>query len=45
MMRRRPSIHESGRAGLIEKVAAVLEVDAAEFFRWPARPGSRRKAD
>jgi transcriptional regulator with XRE-family HTH domain len=30
---------------IIEKVAAVLEVDPAEFFRRPARLGSRRKAD
>jgi len=30
---------------IIEKVAAVLEVDPAEFFRRPSRPGSRRKAD
>jgi transcriptional regulator with XRE-family HTH domain len=30
---------------IIEKVAGVLEVDPAEFFRRPGRPGSRRKAD
>jgi transcriptional regulator with XRE-family HTH domain len=30
---------------IIEKLAAVLEVDPAEFFRRPVRPGSRRKAD
>lgn len=30
---------------IIEKLAAVLEVDPAEFFRRPSRPGSRRKAD
>jgi transcriptional regulator with XRE-family HTH domain len=30
---------------IIEKLAAILEVDPAEFFRRPARPGSRRKAD
>jgi hypothetical protein len=29
---------------IIEKVAAVLEIDPAEFFRRPVRPGSRRKA-
>jgi transcriptional regulator with XRE-family HTH domain len=30
---------------IIEKLATILEVDPAEFFRRPARPGSRRKAD
>jgi transcriptional regulator with XRE-family HTH domain len=30
---------------IIEKLAAVLEVDPTEFFRRPVRPGSRRKAD
>ncbi len=30
---------------IIEKLAAVLEVDPAEFFRRPVRSGSRRKAD
>jgi transcriptional regulator with XRE-family HTH domain len=30
---------------IIEKLAAVLEVDPVEFFRRPVRPGSRRKAD
>jgi transcriptional regulator with XRE-family HTH domain len=30
---------------IIGKLAAVLEVDPAEFFRRPSRPGSRRKAD
>jgi transcriptional regulator with XRE-family HTH domain len=30
---------------IIEKLAAVLEVDPAEFFRRPVRPGSRKKAD
>ena len=29
---------------IIEKLAAVLEVDPAEFFRLPSRPGPRRKA-
>jgi transcriptional regulator with XRE-family HTH domain len=30
---------------IIGKLAAVLEVDPAEFFRRPTRSGSRRKAD
>jgi len=30
---------------MVEKLANMLEVDPAEFFRRPARPGSRRKAD
>jgi transcriptional regulator with XRE-family HTH domain len=30
---------------IIEKLAAILEVDPAEFFRRPTRPSSRRKAD
>jgi transcriptional regulator with XRE-family HTH domain len=30
---------------IIGKLAAVLEVDPAEFFRRPSRPGSRGKAD
>ena len=30
---------------IIEKLAAILEVDPAEFFRRPNRPGSRKKAD
>jgi transcriptional regulator with XRE-family HTH domain len=30
---------------IIEKLAAVLEVDPAEFFRRPSRAGPRRKAD
>jgi transcriptional regulator with XRE-family HTH domain len=30
---------------IIEKLAAILEVDPAEFFRRPSRSGSRRKAD
>jgi len=30
---------------IIEKLAAILEVDPAEFFRRPARSSSRRKAD
>jgi transcriptional regulator with XRE-family HTH domain len=30
---------------IIEKLAAVLEVDPADFFRRPSRAGSRRKAD
>ena len=30
---------------IIEKLAAVLEVDPAEFFRRPSKSGSRRKAD
>ena len=30
---------------IIEKLAAILEVDPAEFFRRPTRPNSRRKAD
>jgi hypothetical protein len=30
---------------IIGKLAEVLEVDPAEFFRRPTRSGSRRKAD
>jgi transcriptional regulator with XRE-family HTH domain len=30
---------------IIEKLASILEVDPAEFFRRPSRSGSRRKAD
>jgi hypothetical protein len=30
---------------IVEKLAAILEVDPAEFFRRPNRPRSRRKAD
>jgi hypothetical protein len=30
---------------IIEKLASVLEVDPAEFFRGPFKSGSRRKAD
>jgi transcriptional regulator with XRE-family HTH domain len=30
---------------IIEKLAAILEVDPAEFFRRPSRTGSRRKTD
>lgn len=30
---------------IIEKLAAILEVDPAEFFRRPTRPGSRRKPE
>ncbi|SHI05144.1 helix-turn-helix domain-containing protein [Bradyrhizobium erythrophlei] len=30
---------------IIEKLATILEVDPAEFFRRPSRSGSRRKAD
>ena len=30
---------------IVEKLASVLRVDPAEFFRRPARPGSKRKAD
>jgi transcriptional regulator with XRE-family HTH domain len=30
---------------IIGKLAAILEVDPAEFFRRPTRSGSRRKAD
>ena len=30
---------------IIEKLASILEVDPAEFFRQPSRSGSRRKAD
>jgi transcriptional regulator with XRE-family HTH domain len=30
---------------IIGKLAAILEVDPAEFFRRPSRTGSRRKAD
>lgn len=30
---------------IIEKLAFILEVDPAEFFRRPSRPGSRRRAD
>jgi transcriptional regulator with XRE-family HTH domain len=30
---------------IIGKLARVLEVDPAEFFRRPTRPGSRKKAD
>jgi transcriptional regulator with XRE-family HTH domain len=30
---------------IIEKLAGILEVDPAEFFRQPGRAGSRRKAE
>jgi transcriptional regulator with XRE-family HTH domain len=30
---------------IIGKLATILEVDPAEFFRRPSRTGSRRKAD
>ena len=30
---------------IIEKLATILEIDPAEFFRRPSRSGSRRKAD
>ena len=30
---------------IIEKLASILDVDPAEFFRQPSRSGSRRKAD
>jgi transcriptional regulator with XRE-family HTH domain len=30
---------------IIGKLATILEVDPAEFFRRPTRPGSRKKAD
>jgi transcriptional regulator with XRE-family HTH domain len=30
---------------IIGKLAAILDVDPAEFFRRPTRSGSRRKAD
>jgi transcriptional regulator with XRE-family HTH domain len=30
---------------IIEKLAAVLEVDPAEFFRRPSRSGVRKKPD
>ena len=30
---------------IIGKLAAILEVDPAEFFRRPTRTGARRKAD
>jgi transcriptional regulator with XRE-family HTH domain len=30
---------------IIGKLAKILEVDPAEFFRRPSRTGSRRKAD
>ncbi len=30
---------------IIEKLAAILEVDPAEFFRRPSRSGSRKKAE
>ncbi|MFG3596480.1 helix-turn-helix domain-containing protein [Bradyrhizobium sp. RDI18] len=30
---------------IIEKLATILGVDPAEFFRRPTRSGSRRKAD
>lgn len=30
---------------IIEKLAEILEVDPAEFFRRPGRPGSRKKAE
>ncbi|MEZ0058113.1 transcriptional regulator with XRE-family HTH domain [Bradyrhizobium elkanii] len=30
---------------IIGKLADVLEVDAVEFFRRPARPSSRKKAE
>jgi transcriptional regulator with XRE-family HTH domain len=30
---------------IIERLASILEVDPAEFFRRPTRSGSRRKAD
>jgi transcriptional regulator with XRE-family HTH domain len=29
---------------IIQKLATILEVDPAEFFRQPSRPGPRRKA-
>ena len=30
---------------IVGKLAEVLEVDPIEFFRWPTRSGSRRKAE
>jgi transcriptional regulator with XRE-family HTH domain len=30
---------------IIGRLASILEVDPAEFFRRPSRSGSRRKAD
>jgi transcriptional regulator with XRE-family HTH domain len=30
---------------IIEKLARILDVDPAEFFRRPGRAGSRRKAE
>jgi hypothetical protein len=30
---------------IVGKLAEVLDVDPVEFFRKPARSGSRRKAD
>ena len=30
---------------IIEKLASVLEVEPAEFFRKPSRTGSRRRTD
>ena len=30
---------------IIERLATILEVDPAEFFRRPIRSGSRRKSD
>ena len=30
---------------IIEKLASILEVDPAEFFRRPGRAGPRRKTD
>jgi transcriptional regulator with XRE-family HTH domain len=30
---------------IVEKLAGILEVDPAEFFRRPGRIGSRRKAE
>jgi transcriptional regulator with XRE-family HTH domain len=29
---------------IVEKLAKILDVDPVEFFRKPARPGTRRKA-
>jgi transcriptional regulator with XRE-family HTH domain len=30
---------------IIEKLAAILEIDPAEFFRRPSQLGSRKKAE
>jgi transcriptional regulator with XRE-family HTH domain len=30
---------------IIEKLATILGMDPAEFFRRPSRPGSKRKSD